>query len=245
MFQKMIRFLVPLAIAAVVACGPSKPTDGTENTPPPDEQAPAFTGGGQEGGEVGGNVYAGPYGTGIGSVIPNYRFLGYPRASLDKTTMVQLEMADFYNPTGTEVYPPGSPYGEGVAKPKAMILSRSAVWCGPCKYEAKTVIPPLRAELAPLGGEWLLILGEGPIGGEPATQFDLTKWATDYSLNYPSAVDPNGTISAIVGVDAWPGNVIIRTRDMKIVTWIAGVPDNAFNQLFRDTLDGKPVLAGD
>lgn len=241
--KSAFRLMIPMAVLALAACGtPPNKDPGTQ--PPGDEQAPEFQGGGQEGGQVGEAKYPGPYGVGIGSVIPNYQFYGFPRANVDHSQMVLLEMADFYNPTGTDVYPEGSPYGAGTPKPLAIVLDRSAVWCPPCNQEAATEIPAKRAQYAPKG-EFFLTLTEGPEHNVDATQEDLTGWATRYHLNYPGSIDPNSTLAAVVGQDAYPGNVIVRTKDMKIVTWTAGVPQQDFWDLFQKVLDGQPVLPGD
>ncbi|MBX5482473.1 MAG: TlpA family protein disulfide reductase [Myxococcaceae bacterium] len=236
-----MRFLVPVAVAALAACG--APSSG--NKQPIDTKAPEFEGGGQDGTDVGEDVYPGPYGVGIGSVVKNYTFYGFPRWEDGPTEMVKMSLADLYNPTGHEVFPEGSPFGAGLPKPKALMLDRSAVWCEPCNFEARVTLPSAHARYEPMGGEFILLLGEGPTGGEPATQTDLERWATKYDLDYPAAIDPNGTISEVVGKDAWPGNVIVRTKDMKIIEWTAGGPDAAFWDLFEKVLDDQPVLDGD
>ncbi|MBK7861875.1 MAG: hypothetical protein IPJ65_25320 [Archangiaceae bacterium] len=87
----------------------------------------------------------------MGSVIKNYAFYGYANATVDKTALKQVQMADFYNPTGTEVYPEGSPYSAGQPKPLALIVDRSAVWCSPCNYEAKNKLPGKHAQYFPQG----------------------------------------------------------------------------------------------
>ncbi|MHB8875044.1 MAG: TlpA family protein disulfide reductase [Myxococcaceae bacterium] len=235
---KLLPFVAVLALG--LACTPPPPVVD----PPPDQYAPEFLGGGQLGPD-GGFAYPGPYGVGTGSVIPNFQFMGFPRASTDHTALQVMQLADFYNPEGNAVYPAGSPYGAGIEKPRALLVDRSAVWCSPCNYEAKEVLPVERLKYAPLGGEFLVAIDDGPTPGDPAIQADLNGWVTRYHIDYPTVLNPNQVLSAIVGVDAYPGHIIVRTKDMKIVTWISGLPDPAFWKLFDDTLAGKPVLAGD
>lgn len=234
--------LCSLTAAAFVACGPQV-VDPTPPTPAPDQQAPEFEGGGQEA-NIGASIYPGPYGIGIGSVIPNYRFFGHPRPNVDKANPRFLELADFYNPTGTDVYPPGSPYGEGTPKPKALLLDRSAVWCVPCQIEAEQHIPPRRAAYAPRG-EFLVTLDDGSNPGVVATREELDYWVTRFDINYPAVIDPNSTLSAIVGEDAYPGNVIVRTKDMKVIDWAVGTPTSAFWQTFEAVMNDQPVLPGE
>jgi hypothetical protein len=193
-----------------------------------------------DGGSVAPYPY-GPFGNGVGSVIPNFKFTGYPRANLDKTTMQEIQLADFYNPTGNDVYPPGSPYGAGTPKPKALILDHCAIWCGPCNQEASTVIPAKRQEFASKGGEWFEMLAEGPQHNVPASQQDLTNWVTKYRVEYPSAIDSKGYLNAIVPQDVYPGNVMVRTRDMRIIAWVGGIPQDDFYQTFADVLAGKAI----
>lgn len=234
-----MKKLMLVAFAAVsMACEP--PADGSGGVQ--EELAPEFQGGGQQS-NIGESVYPGPYGVGIGSTIANYRFFGYPRFT-EGTPAQLFELADFFNPTGDEAYPAGSPFGEGTPKPRALLLDRSAVWCAPCQHEAEVVIPEKRALLAP-GGEFFVTLDDGPTPGTAATQQDLTNWVTRFEINYPAVIDPNSTLSAVVGRDAYPGNVIVRTRDMKIIKWTNGAGGDAFWQTFQDVIDGKPISGVD
>jgi hypothetical protein len=223
------------AVRALAACG----------VPQQEEmKAPDFMGGGQMPSEVTA-PYNGPYGVGVGSVIKNYAFYGYGDATVDKTALKQVQLADFYNPTGDGVYPDGSQYGAGKKKPLALVIDRSAVWCNPCNYEAQNELPGKRTMYGPMGGEFVLALDEGGTPGTNPTQMDLTNWVTRYHVNYPATLNPQATLSAIVGIDAYPGHIIVRTKDMKIVKWIAGIPDDSFWQLFEKVLAGQPVLPDD
>lgn len=240
--RTLIQSLLSLSVVALIACGQNAPLE--PGTPIEDELAPEFEGGGQA--PVGEQIYPGPYGIGVGSVIPNYTFYGYPRASLNKAgALVPVTLSDFYNPTGDGVYPDNSPYGAGLPKPKALVLDRSAVWCPPCVHEASVVIPDKRKEYEGQGGEFFVTLDDGPKQGTRATPADLKGWVTRFEINYPAVIDPNATLSAIVGYDAYPGNVIIRTRDMKIVHWKAGLPDNTFWSKFEAVLNDQPIFPGE
>ncbi|HLM74475.1 MAG TPA: hypothetical protein VK459_17335, partial [Polyangiaceae bacterium] len=101
---------------------------------------------------------AGPFGISKGSIIENYQFVGFVDSTADNTTTQLIQMADFYNPTGTEVYPEGSLYGAGKPKPKALLIDVASSWCGPCQHEADVVLPQKYAEYRPQGGEFLLQL---------------------------------------------------------------------------------------
>ena len=184
---------------------------------------------------------AGPYGISLHRVIANYQFVGYANAAENKATMQPIQLADFYNPTGTEVFPEGSPYGAGEPKPRALLIDVSSVWCGPCKIEAETVLPRLYEEYQPKGGEFLVQLADGRTPGEAAVARDLYRWTTQYDVQYPSAIDPSYKLGALFQADAFPANMIVRTQDMKIMEIVAGVPeeDSSFWRTFEKIMSGE------
>jgi hypothetical protein len=169
---------------------------------------------------------SGPFGVNKGSVIQNYKFMGFPNATVDSHDLVTVELADFYNPTGKDTFPKGSPLGDGTPKPKALLIDVASVWCGPCNYEAANVLPGLYAKYKPMGGEFLLQLADGPTPGTAASSKNLYQWTKKYKVNYPATIDPSYKLSALFQADAFPANMIIDTKTMKIVDVIAGVPDD-------------------
>jgi len=80
--------------------------------------APAFPDGtGQQ--AHGAKAYpAGPYGVGKGSIIANYKFVGYANAQKINNALQAIELADLYNPTGDGVFEEGSVMEVGAPKPK-------------------------------------------------------------------------------------------------------------------------------
>jgi len=165
-----------------------------------------------------------PYGISKGSTIQNFEFVGYPNSTVDNTEMKNIQLADFYNPTGDAVFPEGSPYGAGTPKPKGLLIVVSAVWCSPCNYEADVTLPALYAKYQPNGGEFFLVLADGPTPGIPAEPKNLYLWDKKYAINYPSALDPSAKLAALFEADAFPANMIVRTSDMKIMDVSAGAP---------------------
>lgn len=182
---------------------------------------------------------AGPYGVIEGRVIANYAFVGYVNPVADSSMLQPIKLEDFYNPTGTEVYPEGSPYGAGLPRPKALLINVSAVWCGPCQVEADEVLPVEYAKYKPLGGEFLLELADGPTPGTAALENHLGAWTKKFKVNYPSTIDPQYQLGALFDADAYPGNMIIRTRTMEIVDIVAGSPDQSFWSKFESVLAEK------
>lgn len=205
-----------------------------------DELAPEFPEGtGQP--EASAKPYpAGPYGISIGSVITNYKFIGFVNAMQVNNAMQEIQMADFYNPTGTEVFPEGSPYGAGAPKPKALLIDVASVWCGPCNYEADAILPGEYSKYKPLGGEFLLQLADGPTPGEAAEPKHLFNWTSKYDVNYPAAIDPSYKLGALFEADAFPANMIVKTQDMTIVEVISGAPEagSLFWTKFEQVLNG-------
>ncbi|MFO0552903.1 MAG: TlpA family protein disulfide reductase [Polyangiaceae bacterium] len=166
----------------------------------------------------------GPFGFKPGSIIENFKFMGFSNASVQNDTLEPLELAMFYNPTGDGVYPAGSPFGEGNPKPRVLLIDVASVWCGPCNYEADQVLPGEYAKYKPMGGEFLLQLADGPSVGYPAKPSHLTNWTTKYEVDYPSAVDPSYKLGDLFEAEAFPQNMIIDLRTMEIVEVLAGAP---------------------
>jgi hypothetical protein len=187
-----------------------------------------------------------PTGFEIGDTIADFQFVGYANFT-DPTNNGDLQsvrLAEFYNPTGTEVFGEGSPYGPaGSPKPKAINLLISSVWCGPCSYEAQYVLPGEYATWKPKGGHFIAILIDGIDVGTPATLLDLANWATRFNTSYTVVTDPASKVIPLYEA-AFPGNLIVRTSDMKIVHRVAGVPRANFWIVFEQTIAGTYTAPG-
>ncbi len=173
----------------------------------------------------------------LGRSIPNFKFIGYANYMdpANQGAVQFLEMSDFYNPTGQEVWPADSPFGANVPKPRALLLDISAVWCGPCNYESEVVLHGHYQTAKAAGGHFLAVLAENSGGGEPATYYELEAWASNYEVAYTLALDPTWQTKVLLG-SGWPTNIIIRTSDMKMIESVSGVPttdaDDAPGQAF-------------
>jgi AhpC/TSA family protein len=219
------------AALGLLGCTQEAPVDSTPPFPGGTGQLPS-----------GVSPYApGPYGISKGSTVENFELVGFPNAISDTSGLRIIKLADFYNPTGTEVFPEGSPYGAGEPKPKALLVVVSSVWCGPCNYEADEVLPGLYTNYQPKGGEFLLALADGPTAGVPAVSKNLFQWTTKYEVNYPSVIDPSNKLAALFEADAFPANIIVRTKDMKIMEVTSGAPPagTTFWKTFEGILAGK------
>ncbi|MFO0549259.1 MAG: TlpA family protein disulfide reductase [Polyangiaceae bacterium] len=191
-----------------------------------DEEAPPFPEGQGQSSNPSARYPQGPYGIEKGSVIQNYKFVGFPDPLADKENAVEIQLADFYNPSGDELYEAGSKYGEGTPKPRALLINIAAVWCGPCQFESKEILPEEYEKYRPRGAQFLLELADGPNVGEPAEFSHLVSWTTKYKTAWPSAIDPSYKLSALFEADAFPANILIDTSTMEIVSVVAGVPES-------------------
>lgn len=185
------------------------------------------------------------WGLDVENVIPDWSFIGYANAEDPNLSGMQLiRLSDFYNPHGYDyadcvkggatdcatkfpdaVFPKGSPWGEGQPKPRALSIGQSAVWCGPCNIEAKSILPGKAAKYQPLGGQFFVGLVDGPKPGSSATYLDITNWTKKYNVPYPLVTDPNGFLPQLFP-PSLPSNAVIRTYDMRILLVAAGAPED-------------------
>jgi hypothetical protein len=221
-----IEALLSVASVSAIAFG----LLGCSSTPPP-----PFAGGGEV---ASAPVYPpGPFGTGVGSQVENFDFVGYANPKADHKTMQLIQFADFYNPHAFDttykpastaeddrLFPPGSQYGEGQPKPTVLSVDIASVWCGPCNAEADCVVPSLHKRYAPCGGEFMLQLADGHTVGTAAVPNELEAWAFDYGVDFPAAIDPEYKTEIIWAASAFPENILIDLTNMTIIDRIAGVP---------------------
>jgi hypothetical protein len=177
------------------------------------------------------------WGFAVGEIIPNMKFLG--RANIMDPSLIGfqvLKLSDFYNPTGAEVFPAGSPWA-GQPKPKALDVIISSLWCSACRAEAKEMLPGKYATLKPLGGHFITVLIDGAEPGEAANLKDLDSWANQYKIEYSVVIDPAEKVMPLYE-PAFPGNLLVRTKDMRIIARETGVPPEGFWTTFAAVLDG-------
>ncbi len=179
---------------------------------------------------VEGDYPEGAKGTQVGSVMANFVFQGYrnAREGLGADHQRDITLGDFYNPAGDATYGPDEIYPEGTAKPRALFINVSAVWCGPCKEEAQTTLPKHYAELNPEGMELMMVLADSSAVGSPAEFSDLDNWCTSFDVHYPAVIDPAQQLGGSFDQSQFPANFIIDTRTMQIVEVISGIPGEQF-----------------
>lgn len=167
----------------------------------------------------------GPYGIGKGSTIPNLKFYGlhdpteYPAGTVP--TLEPLELAEFYNPDGNGTFPLDSEYRPGEPKPTVLWIDVSAQWCGPCQQESAEVLPVDYAKYHDRGLEIVLELIEDNNGANALAK-NLWQWTTKYKTAWPAVIDPQRQVDSFFLAYAYPTNILIDTKTMKIVYVIAG-----------------------
>jgi hypothetical protein len=249
--QGLATALILLSSVAMVGCGTNDTTDtstsGTNNTTtggtegPPTITVPAFPNG--QGQTKSTDAYpVGATGIGIGSIIPNFAFVGFADSVANNGAMQEVKLSDFYNASGSDQYAAGLPYTG--AKPKALLIDVSAVWCGPCNQESDTMLPGKYTTYHPQGGEFLLTLADGPNPGTAATPDDLGGWTGRYHEEFPAVIDPEYKLAALFSQDAFPANMFINTQNMRVCHVTAGEPQDADWAVFQDILDGKNDCTG-
>lgn len=151
----------------------------------------------------------GPYGTGEGSTLENFAFLGWrdPVGSgYDETKLEQVQLSEFYDPTGSK----------GI---KLIWINASAVWCSVCRAEMRDIKDNgVRATFAPKGVQLIVTLFEDNKSG-PARPLDLHNWgsAEAHSIDFPLLLDPGFKLGAFFTSDATPLNMLVDARTMRVL----------------------------
>jgi hypothetical protein len=142
-----------------------------------------------------------------GSVIENFKFLGYPNANV-AGGLQTIALADYYDPCNKRL--------------KLLHLSVAAVWCTPCNEETVALV----AAKSMLDSEQVVLvqaLSDGPTMNVGATQSDLNKWIQTNKSNFTEMLDPNLTnLGTFFDAAAVPWNADIDPRTMEILDAATG-----------------------
>jgi hypothetical protein len=141
------------------------------------------------------------------------------------TTVENISFRDFYNPTGDP------------AKPLALVVNASALWCSACKYQADTTMAHY-TYWQPLGVEFIETLFEDD-DYNPSKLQDLEQWSKTYKFEFPTVLDPTLKLGAFFDRSASPFNMIIDTRTMTIMVAMEGVLDTGSGNATLKILTGK------
>ncbi len=180
-----------------------------------------------------------PYGINPGDVIRPLCFPGYvnPLEGIGPDFEREICLDQFFNPTDDASYEEGVPFEAGAPKPRVVMINVAAVWCGPCKEEAATILPKEYAEYGPRGMELLSILTDSAEPGSPATLDNLDAWVSAFSSGYPSVIDPDYGIGGLIDTTQYPANLLIDTTDMTIAVLVVGKPGASFFTKLEELLE--------
>jgi hypothetical protein len=149
-----------------------------------------------------------PYGSALGAVIENHRFLGWSRPTavdFDEARLEEVSLASFYDPTGDK----------GI---RYVVLTSTAVWCGVCRLEYDDFRSGRVAEYGQQGVVFFGALFEDN-DGRTARPSDLTLWANAFDVDFPFVLDPAFKLGAFFDREATPMTMVIDASTMKVV-WL-------------------------
>ncbi len=137
-----------------------------------------------------------------GSIMPNYRFLGYPNSD-ESMGLQTVALADYYDPC--------------MKRYKLLHITVAGVWCDPCNEETSALVAGA-TQLAAEGAVVFQVLDDGTVMGTPATQADLNYWITSHRTTFSEALDPMLTnLGSLVDAASIPWNCDIDPRTMEIL----------------------------
>ena len=177
-----------------------------------------------------------------GRVLFNYEFEGYvdpASRGVGEDLRETLSICDFYNPTGDGVFNDDSPFA-GQAKPKALMVNVSAVWCQPCKLEASEILPEEYELYNPRGLEILMVLADAQSQGVAAGFEDLELWVNAFTVHYIGSVDEGRDFTNQFNSGQFPSNVLVDARTLEVVRNIPGLPGDDFFTQVEQLLEAEP-----
>lgn len=137
-----------------------------------------------------------------GSVMKNFKFLGYRNGDMSKGLQT-IALANFFDPEQR--------------KYKLIHISVAGVWCQPCQQETEEAVGVAK-ELEAKGVVLFQALGDGPIQNRGATKEDLDGWVNRFKINFNIALDPDmKNMGEFFEQGAIPFNMDIDARTMEIL----------------------------
>jgi hypothetical protein len=149
-----------------------------------------------------------PYGTEVGTVVENFRFLGWSdpaAAAYDQEALEPLDLARFYNP-------------DGQGDVELLVMTSTAVWCSVCRGEYEDFRSGKVADYSARGVEFFGVLFEDNDSG-PARPSDLATWADTFDVTFPFVLDPAFKLGRFFDRQATPMTMVIDTATMEIA-WL-------------------------
>jgi hypothetical protein len=165
-----------------------------------------------------------------GSVIANYKFLGYPNADPSKGLQT-VSLADYYDPAAT--------------KHKLLHIIAAAEWCGPCTTETSALLSDLAVPATNFEAEgvvYLQTLTEGNTVNLGATQADLNDWVGKVHPTFTEVLDPEASnLGVFFNAAAVPFNADIDVRSMEVLQAGTGYEDPAAVTVWLSWVSSHPA----
>ncbi len=161
-----------------------------------------------------------------GSVIANFKFLGYPGGTVVADPMPTISLADYYDPCQKRY--------------KLIHLSVAAVWCVPCNDETSAIVAA-KSQLDSEGVVVLQALDDGPVEGTPATESDLKYWINNHNSNFTEMLDPGlKNLAGFFNAAAIPWNADIDPRTMEMLDSSDGWSGSVSTEIDTSVLPAQP-----
>jgi hypothetical protein len=163
-----------------------------------------------------------------GSVMQNFKFLGYPLGDRSKGLQT-ISLLDYYDPCGKRL--------------KLLHLTVAGVWCVPCNQETDALVAA-KATVASMGAVVIQALDDGPTEGVPATVNDLNYWVTRHMSNFTEMLDPGlQNLGGFFVASAIPWNCDLDPRTMEILASSTGWAGDVTLEL-QSGFDALPIKPG-
>ncbi len=251
--------IASVATLAFTACSAAIDTTGSGTTT--GAAVGTTTGGTTTGGVADYPVPVAPdqYGTAVGNTFPNISLAGGAITNLNTSKTLDCDSSSKvgkctsasdccttdspnFVPTYSfkDLYNAGKPAPDGQGFRYAFI-DISGAWCPHCQDEANTLPKDYVAKWLGEGGIVFSILVQNATETGPATTDTLFNWISYYQINYPMSIDTQSNLVFATGLKAWPGNIIIRLHDMKVIESVLGATD----QFYQDFSTALTVCEND
>jgi hypothetical protein len=157
----------------------------------------------------------GPYGGALGDVAPDVCVEGWldpAAANFDGAAMQTLCFSDFWDPEA--------------ASHRLLLVNTAAIWCSACQveYQGAGSRDSLSAEVASRRDRGLRILGTlfQDASRRPARPEDGVAWARAFEVDFAFGIDADFEMGAFADADVQPFNLVVDTRDMRVVHRVQG-----------------------
>lgn len=203
------RLLAAAALGALLGCSSAEPPVTIEGAPGEAPADPSFEPADGVVTTTARSEYPSPpYGTEIGAVIENFRFLGWSdpgTAGYDAERLEAVELSRFYDPRG-----------EGSVR--YVVITATAVWCSVCRAEYEDFRSGRFDQFSARGVAFVGVLFEDN-DSNPARPSDLALWAENFDVAFPFVLDPAFKLGRFFNREATPMTMVVDTQTMRI-TWL-------------------------